>query len=361
MFKLSEYLTPTTKEVLVTGILCMNAKFGGHNLADGNVFHHITTYALYDEKVHTASYAVKNGYLDLLRCVISFNSDRFVSFSKLMYLAVRYGHLNVVELLREEHSVDISSVLLVCTASEYGRLDILENLHQNGALLDSHALELSAKNGHLEIVRYLHARGVTFNVFTVASTAHNGHLEVIEYLHQNGADITLNDNMAIHNAATNGHFKVVKYLFDNGARLHNLKRIVLNSVSRCNWQMLNFIDKNCTLEARKHYNQAVVRASSEGNLKAVKYLHNRGADVTAVAEVWITRATRNCKNAAIIAASRSGHLEVVKYLHKHGADIRAGDDETIYQAYHNHHTAVAGYLYYHGADARALNLENKRC
>ena len=61
------------------------------------------------------------------------------------------------------------------------------------------------------------------------------------------------------------------------------------------------------LRYRINIDKLLIKASSNGHLEIVKYLHENGADITAQ------------NNYAIKYANLNGHLEIVKYLYKYGA------------------------------------------
>jgi ankyrin repeat protein len=106
-------------------------------------------------------------------------------------------------------------------AADYGYLDAVKYLHQNGAditAFNNLAIKWASMQGHLEIVKYLHQNGVYITAshnFAVRWAAANGYLEVVKYLHENGADVTDENNEAIRWAANNGHLEVVEYLCKN--------------------------------------------------------------------------------------------------------------------------------------------------
>ena len=44
-----------------------------------------------------------------------------------------------------------------------------------------------------------------------------GHLDIVRYLVEQGADVTAENNEAVHWASLNGHTEVVQYLVEKGA------------------------------------------------------------------------------------------------------------------------------------------------
>ena len=86
---------------------------------------------------------------------------------------------------------------------------------------------------------------------------------------------------------------------------------------------------------------ALLFAVSNGYLEIVKYLVNRGMDIT------IT------DNIAVRWAAEHGHLDIVKYLIAQGADIHARDEEPLRWAAARGHLETVKYLVEQGADIHA--------
>jgi ankyrin repeat protein len=83
-------------------------------------------------------------------------------------------------------------------------------------------------------------------------------------------------------------------------------------------------------------NYAVRWAAQNGHLDVIKYLHENGADITAE------------NNQAVSWAARKGYLDVVKYLHEQGADITAQKNYALHLAAANGHLDIVRYLHKHG-------------
>lgn len=86
------------------------------------------------------------------------------------------------------------------------------------------------------------------------------------------------------------------------------------------------------------------RASSKGDLSAVKKLISDGADVNA---------TDSSGRTALVEAAWGGHTEVVKYLIEKGADVNTCDNAgytALMRASEEGHTAVVSTLVQKGAD-----------
>ena len=89
--------------------------------------------------------------------------------------------------------------------------------------------------------------------------------------------------------------------------------------------------------------EALTMASTKGNLAVVKYLLERGADIS------------YHLSAAIIWASNCGHLEVAKYLVRHGSDVNARNGDALIFASYNGHLPVVKYLIRNGSNISSQN------
>ena len=129
-----------------------------------------------------------------------------------------------------------------------------------------------------------------------------GDLEALKYLHRLKRQCT--DVVAMQRASRNGHLQVVKFLHSIG---------VACSVSAMEWasenghlQVVKFLHSI----GMPYDSKAIDWASHNGHLQVVKFLNSIGATCTSHAMDW---------------ASANGHLDVVKFLHSIGApcDARA--------------------------------------
>ncbi|MHB9147566.1 MAG: ankyrin repeat domain-containing protein [Candidatus Amoebophilus sp.] len=131
----------------------------------------------------------------------------------------------------------------------------------------------------------------------------------------------------LHKACEVGNLEAVKYLVEKGADL--------NAKGNRDYTPL-------------HY------ACRKGNLEIVKYLLEQGADIQAK-NMW--------NDTALHYACEKGNLEVVKYLLEQGADIQAkgnGSESTsLHFACMNGHLEVVKYLLEQGADTQAKGVYDR--
>jgi len=149
------------------------------------------------------------------------------------------------------------------------------------------------------IVRWHLARGVDVNdlgpgiMTPLMLAAGNGQTEVAGLLIERGAAVNFEaaiGGTALHFAAKGGHLDCVKLLLAHGADLGiadnyfgtPLGAATMNRSSNCIAVMDYLLRSGASIDAADSENQqtALIRAASGGNLDAVKFLVQRGADLT---------------------------------------------------------------------------------
>ncbi|PVV02890.1 hypothetical protein BB560_002644 [Smittium megazygosporum] len=216
------------------------------------------------------------------------SSDRNTSF----LLACLLGYLEHAKIILETtKGIHSESGMLLCWASEFGKLDLAK------MLLDQ---------GIGELIFTLKKAVLSEQQVAVL----NGHLEVVKLFLEHGAGIIngqiwpLND--AMRDASKSGHLGVVNLLLDHGADIGS-KEIF------------------CTADA-------LGLASTNGDVSVVQQLLDRGADIYYDNDYCLRQ------------ASYCGRFEVVKLLLGHGADINAENGEALIFAEEMGHQDVVDYL-----------------
>lgn len=153
-----------------------------------------------------------------------------------------------------------------------------------------------------EIVQYLVSKGADPRAkddtpFILACCY--GNHEVVEYLVSLGADVNVSDGEALAEVSFNGDIELVKYLVEKGAnvRANDNKAIVYAS-----WQNHTHIIEYLVSKDANISDQALMEASANGSLEAVKLLISLGADV------------KKDGGEVIQLAFQNGHHDVVEYM-----------------------------------------------
>ncbi len=175
-------------------------------------------------------------------------------------------------------------------------------------------MHIAARRGLLDIAKFLLDKGAGISAqdemgYTpLHLAAKQGNLDVVKYLVEKGADVDVYQggwgyNTALHLAAANGHLDTVKYLIEKGANPKATDG-----------------DGKTPLQ----------RANEKGLSDIVEYLAKKVQQVTEVPQV-----TEDYSNTSLHLAAEQGNLNAVKYFVEKGADINAktnGDDTPLYKA-----------------------------
>ncbi len=247
----------------------------------------------------------------------------------------------------ESKGVSIDKQHCFSWACEKGYLNVVKFFFETGVNICSsrnYALRTAASNGHSDVVAFLIEKGAKVSDcdnFAIRHAATKGHKSVVELLIKHGADGTANEDEAVVFAAMHGHLETVKILMKSGAKFKNrIKRAIYWATLHGYFEIVEFLVNEYT--DGKATDCFVGHAASNGDLKMVQFLVDRGANI------------HEEDDAAIRWASRRGYLSMVKYLVEKGADIRAKDDYAVKQAHVYQHWDVVDFLVENGAPKEYL-------
>ncbi|KAE9103941.1 hypothetical protein PF007_g14218 [Phytophthora fragariae] len=273
-----------------------------------------------------------------------------------MLLAAKRGHLDVVQWLVEEFSVDPSIDLFWGDESEKGKMYT--------------AMDLAATNGHLEVLRYLHELGKSFKVTVkrarkrsfdslyeffaaddkpkklptttapkctteaIDGAAAHGHLDIVRWLHENRTEGC--STAAMDLASRNGHLEMVQWLHHNRSERCTTEAMD-GTASGGHLDVLQWLhehrNEGCTTKAMDG-------AASGGHLDIVKWLHDNrsegcttgamdGAAACGALDVvkWLNQnRPEGCTTSAMDEAARKGHIPVIRWLHAPIRRVHSGSN-----------------------------------
>ncbi|KAF0691367.1 Aste57867_17387 [Aphanomyces stellatus] len=188
--------------------------------------------------------------------------------------------------------------LLVFDAVFYARLDVLDCLHRLSRLRRSHVplMDLAAATGHLDVLQFLFEHGYGgCTTFTMDDAARNGHLEVVQWLHEHskvGCSFR-----AIDGAAAFGHLDIVDFLLDSRDEGFSIDAI-LGAATRGHLTLVALLADESGVE--DVLLQAMVAAAASGKLEVVQYCYEQHEGC--------------CVQKAIAAAGKACHADVLRYL-----------------------------------------------
>lgn len=220
---------------------------------------------------------------------------------------------------------------LLVTAARVGNLDEVKRLVSEGAdpgAYNSLPLVNAAKGGYRNIVHYLLLQGArgdpysdALNSAAVGET--DGHYISLIFIVEGTMPTPDALSTALYRAAWHGNLRAVKYLISKGADVNAYGGDALISAARSgDLSMLAFLDSvGGNIHAKN--DQAFIEAAQRGHLEVVKYLVSRGVDIH----------TRN--DLAFIDASKRNYVDVVMYLISKGVNVRTRDDLALKEAVEN--------------------------
>jgi len=286
-------------------------------------------------------FAADNGHTEIVRLLLEAGANPNVSMATRDYdtpllMAIRWEDLELVKLLvlwgATVDACNRKGTTALASASDTGYTDMVEFLIECGAdvnakQIDDHFTPLlyACQSGRLETARLLLDRGALVDAHSIYCAtplmwaASQGHTELCSLLIERGADVNaycIRGITPLMMAAEAGKADIVELLLTFGVK----------------------IDEQDLL--RNGGNTALLFASQNGSLPAVRILLQAGANVN-IAAVG-SGAT------PLMWAARNGNLDMVKLMVEHGANIHACQVYDTWNARsfaaQNGHTAVCNYL-----------------
>ncbi|KRT84770.1 Ankyrin repeat-containing protein [Oryctes borbonicus] len=183
------------------------------------------------------SIAIRRGHIAIAKILLKYlGVQNLQDVDQLFFLAVRYGHLNIIHLLLENDICMNEGISLLYTAAKEGFLDIVEFLviqkgvNAKEGIKDGFTpFRIAAYQGNEQIVRFLvkngedvddrDENGITL-LLTLACTTNRECYNIARFLLDKGADVNVkakNGFMPLHIAAISGCLHMFKLLCEKGA------------------------------------------------------------------------------------------------------------------------------------------------
>lgn len=180
----------------------------------------------------------------------------------------------------------------------------------------------------------------TLILHTVIKSKRNDTAKHLIY-NQIGVNVIFYDT-PLYTAVHLGNTYIANYLIQQGYR-NSKKSLYLEALRNNDTAMINvLLDNNIDINAGKYNEQDLYELVSQDNIKAVKHLINRGADVNIIHQDYDT---------PLCAATRKGNLEMMKLLVENGADVNEGKlYYPLHAAVNNTHTESIKYLLDNGVN-----------
>ncbi|WP_425385027.1 ankyrin repeat domain-containing protein [Wolbachia endosymbiont (group B) of Schoenobius gigantella] len=304
-------------------------------------------------------YAAQSSKWNVVKLLVSngakFNNEITYQGTPL-HFAVQEGNLDMVRFLLDEgadiESQDKDNKKPLHLAVEAGRLNVVKLLLDRGA-------SVNAKDKNNKTPLELAAKGNMIEILKKAEldqglliNARGGNLDKVKDLIAQGANLETKDNTALHNACSNGRLKVVEYLIEKGASLKAKNKdgkTPLELAEQKGYTDIVEILKQTQLNLDKE----LLIAVEKEDLGKVKDNLRRGANVNAQSRLgW----------ASVFWAIQKNNSNIVKLLVNNGADINAKDNESwmpLHWAVQLGSLDVVKYLVERGANINALTADGR--
>lgn len=246
-------------------------------------------------------YSIKILYANYINRISTANRRRF--YEKL----AKYGSLELIIHLNK--ILFFINIKIIKYFAQYGRLEIMMWLYEQGFLWDENNSSETAIHSNLEFTLFkIHkAKRGNWNEDICAVAAKYGHLDLIRWCEENGSTIT---NKISHKASRHGHFEILEWVKDND---HPWDEVCCNKAAR------------------------------SGNSDILKWLYSNGCP-------W--------DNSTCEAAAAGGHVEILKWAVEAGCYI----DSFIcgYAAMNGHLDALVWCISKIGHDFALFNVARLR-
>ncbi|MGX4588331.1 ankyrin repeat domain-containing protein [Paenibacillus chitinolyticus] len=173
----------------------------------------------------------------------------------------------------------------------------------------------------------------------------SGRLDVVKLLVENGVNLNVPHNPAFLRAVRYCKEDIVRYIAGQGAKPDKLNHIKSGAYSQAYYGNKNNIPllHELGLDIKKHGSAVLRQAVSDHDLKTLAYLLDHGADINynKPDQVYPYQAT------PLTVAVRIGNVAMVKYLIERGADVTITEkdgDRAYTIAVGNKNAALADYL-----------------
>ena len=285
------------------------------------------------------TWTCSSGNLDLLKLLITQYKHNPKIYSRISSLdvAVGYGHVHILEWLRQEYHINVVSFkngLLPITAAYFNRLYCLKHLLNNYSFdinatdprndTQSTLLHIACQKGHVAIALYLTSlpqcdvSAKTSNGSTVLHlSCKSRSLPILKHLvEEHQLDLTIKDynGMApVHVACEEGSLSIVKYIIDHSPLSLDMtdsfgRTPLLIAAFSKNLPIIRYLNsKNCNISILDDKGFNVIHISAkEGSLDILRFFidgHYCNPDITDASG-----------HTPLYLSAQEGHLEIVEYL-----------------------------------------------
>jgi ankyrin repeat protein len=190
-------------------------------------------------------------------------------------------------------------------AAEYGKLNIIEFLFNNGIKPTRNTFYNIITSNNLDILDFFFIRGIKADNDILDKAILHSNMDIIKYLTDSGYN-TISDYYYIYTIADKGRFELIKYLFHHGI-LDTLKLMVI-MIKYGHFNMVKYLIDN---GVPKEHNFLFI-AIAEGQPEIVKYLIDEVKIMPTLYDLFAAIEIKDNDDRSWIPYS--GRVNIVKYL-----------------------------------------------
>lgn len=275
--------------------------------------------------------AAENGHLELMKYL---RQGYGIDITTALDLAVKAGHLKIVELVEKEHGAEFDIHLverILVEASSRGDLPAIKFWLQRlqprpmewapaPEEFDVTVLHAAAAGGHIATIEFWLKRGFAIkheNLINCTNRSGNtllyaavegGHLKAVKWLVERKADVNARGGWGSSILGATQNRQIIDYLVAHGAKIDPRYGYTLGGAFRPLWpsEGLNLYDAAQGFSGDYPWHAAV----AAGDLKRLQFGLNRKVDINA---------QDNWGRSLLYAAADHNHVELVRFLLKQGA------------------------------------------
>lgn len=196
-------------------------------------------------------------FKDLLKIIRMDKSD-------ICDLAMRVGDLRVFKHYMHYSNNDY----ILTTAIEYGNLNIVKYLVENGIEVYDIDFNTAAYEGHLDIVKYLFNEN-TDTTYTISEAIFGKHsIDVIKFLVENGVNIS---HLDIIYSIDNGYYDIADYLLQHSIKTVR-NSVIINAAKLCKLNVIKYILDSRYKVSYSAITDAIYAAKNAKNKDVLNYL-----------------------------------------------------------------------------------------
>ena len=264
---------------------------------------------MYDPKIHTWMFAIKHGYVNLVKYLWSLDMPILYSYENNMFRHDQRFPLN--DIIRSCKDND-SLFFLLC--AHFGHMNLVTWFRSWGKSIPSTAMHVACGRGHLELVKFFYTQNISLDSCSMRYAILGNHLDILKY-------------------AVNMKFSSPEWICWDFCR----EDADFPSVDVFNYFVqhptISFLTKSTLMFAASSYEKIPIILSlishdipcdklhmniacHSGHKKLVSFFHSIGIETTAF---------------SMDTAISNGHLDVVKMLYSYGQGCASSSVKRIYE------------------------------